>query len=112
MPQYMLLIHNGQWPELSPAQMQEEMQKYITYTRELRERGAFVGGDELQSGGHMITKQGGGFHDAPLAESKEVIGGYYLIEAADYAEAISWAKKCPAFDHGGSVEVRAISLYN
>lgn len=112
MPQYMLLIHNGEWPQLSPEQIQAEMKKYIDYTRDLREKGVFVGGDELQSNGFHISKKGDRFHDAPFAEAKEAIGGYYLIEAKDYAEAVAWAKKCPAFDHGGSLEVRAISVYN
>lgn len=111
MAEYMLLIRNGEWVELSPEEMQRSMEKYIAFTRMLRDKGHFKGGDELQSNGVILRKQGSSIVDGPFTETKETIGGYYLIEAESYDQAVALAKQCPTFDHGGMVEVRAISLY-
>ena len=111
MAEYMLLIRNGEWVELSPEEMQKSMEKYIAFTRKLRAEGRFKGGDELQSNGFILRKQGSTIVDGPFTETKETIGGYYLIEADNYEHAVQIAKEVPTFDHGGYVEVRAISLY-
>ena len=111
MAEYMLLIRNGEWVELSPEEMQKSMEKYIAFTKKLRDEGRFKGGDELQSNGRVLRKQGNSIVDGPFTETKETIGGYYLIEADSYEHAVAIAKECPTFDHGGMVEVRAISLY-
>lgn len=112
MAEYMFLIRNGDCAERSPKEMQEIMQRYMSYVKELRDKGHFKSGDELQSNGRLVSKRSGSFVDGPFVEGKEAIGGYFLIEAKDYDEAVNLAKQCPAVDHGGAVEVRAISLYN
>jgi hypothetical protein len=101
----MYLIHDGDWSELSPEEMQQGVQKYIDWVRILRERGQFVEGDELKAGGRMIDAQG----DGPFSETKETIGGYFVIAADSLEHALQIARECPTYDHGGRVQIRPIS---
>ncbi|MDX9858012.1 MAG: YciI family protein [candidate division Zixibacteria bacterium] len=109
MPQYMLLIHNGDWEELSPEQMQQTIQRYIAWVRTLREQHRFIAGDELKNTGRTLVVKNGQIVDGPFTETKEIIGGYFIIEAADYDEAVAVTRDCPTFAHGGSVQVREIN---
>jgi hypothetical protein len=69
-----------------------------------------LGGDELASGGKVVRKQGDRLmvSDGPYAEGKELIGGYFLIEADDEKHATRIAGDCPGLLRSGAVEVRAI----
>ena len=110
---YLVLVYSAEPTSPPPAaQLAEVGVAYGKYTAMLRERGAFVSGDELQptatattirvrDGQTLIT-------DGPFAETKEALGGYYLIEAADLDEAIELAKGCPGANWG-SIEVRPIN---
>jgi hypothetical protein len=110
----MLLIyaHESRWQNLSDEERGRTMQSYREFTEELRSAGAMVAGDRLQptanattvrvrDGEQLVT-------DGPFAETKEQLGGYYLIEADSLDEAIQWAAKLPG-SHHGSVEIRAIA---
>ena len=87
------------------------MNEYFAYTNALREAGAYVGGEALQDvttatsvrvrDGETLTT------DGPFAETKEALGGYYLLECDDLDEALQWAARCPAAKVG-TVEVRPI----
>lgn len=70
------------------------------------------GGDELKSSGRVLIGGEGGITDGPFTESKEAVGGYFLIEAADYDAAVGIARECPALQHNGRVEIRQISDYD
>ncbi len=111
MAEFMLLIGNGNWDQYSPEEAQQAVQKYIAWARKLREEGRLKGGDELQANGRILKKQAGQIVDGPFAETKESVGGYFLIEADNYDHAVAITRECPTFDHGGWVEIRAISLY-
>ena len=69
-----------------------------------------LGGDELESKGKVIQSNGSGLQvsDGPYTETKEVIGGYFLIEADNEGQAVEIAKACPGLKRGGVVEVRGI----
>lgn len=110
--QYALLIYSEPRTE-QPAEeeMAAELGKWFAYSKELEDKGAMLGGQALdavdtattvrvRSGEVLAT-------DGPFAETKEVLGGFYLIEAADLDEAIEWASKIPSVGEG-SVEVRPI----
>lgn len=109
---YLVLIYSAEPTSPPPsAQIEEIGAAYGAYTGMLRERGAFVGGDELQptstattirvrDGQTLIT-------DGPFAETKEALGGFYMVEAADLDEAIELARACPGAQWG-SIEVRPI----
>jgi len=111
--QYMILIYGGEdvWAKFTPEQAAEAMAAYMAYTKALKSAGKLVAGDELQptSTAKNIRVRGGKTNvvDGPYVDTKETLGGYYLIEAESQADAIEWAKKCPGAIHGG-VEVRPI----
>jgi len=112
--QYLLLLHVDEsgWPKLSREQQQQGMAAYAAYTDALQKAGVFKRGNRLDFSSRAttvrLTHGKPRISDGPFAESKEQIGGYYLIDVPDLSAAISWASRCPAANHG-VVEVRAIS---
>ncbi|MBK9941632.1 MAG: YciI family protein [Kouleothrix sp.] len=112
MAQFMLLIRGGDDAirDYTPEQYQQVIQRYIDWSARLRREGRNGGGDELKPGGKTVrTRDGRPFVDGPYPETKEAIGGYFLIEAADLDEAAMIAGECPVLGHGGCVEVREIN---
>jgi hypothetical protein len=114
--QYLLMIYTPETVEaaLSPAEQQTYMQAYFAFTKEVEDRKLLVGGEALQpvatattvrvrDGKTLIT-------DGPFAETKEQLGGYYLLDCANLDQAIEMAAKIPGAVHG-SVEVRPIQSY-
>lgn len=115
--QYMLLLYSdpaGQ-AALSPAEQEAAMGAYFAYTTALREAGVFVAGDELAKAdtATTLTMQGGArrVQDGPFIESKESLGGYYLIDVPDLDAAMEWAAKCPGAHHG-HVEIRPVVIHS
>jgi hypothetical protein len=111
MAEFMLLVRGGNADavSLSPEAAQQRIQKYIDWSRKLREQGRNLGANELAAGGVVLRARGGEVVvDGPYAETKEAIGGYFQISAADEAEAIEVAKGCPVLEFGGAVELRAV----
>lgn len=116
--QYLLLIYNDEklWaPETKtdPSVLQAITAAHMRLGAELSEAGAMVGGNRLQPTDTATTVRtvGGSqsLHDGPYAETREQLGGYYLIEAPDLDAAIGWAKKIPGGPHY-SVEVRPVHV--
>ena len=114
--QYMLLIYDTEdsMGAMSEAERNAFMGEYFSYTEALRGAGKFVAGDALQptatatsvrlrDGERLVT-------DGPFAETKEQLGGYYLIEAASLDEALDWAAKIPS-SRLGTIEVRPVMVY-
>ena len=100
MAQYMLLLHQGpgNMADLPREKMMEVVKRYYTWSTTMREKGKLVGGEKLAAGGvrHITVKDGKPVaSDGPYAEAKDVIGGYWLIEARDDAEADAIARDCP-----------------
>ncbi len=110
---YALLIYSD--PDAAPAngspEQAAEMQQWFAYTQELEAAGAHLGGEGLQPVSTATTVQVRGGRtvttDGPFAETKEVLGGFYLIEAANLDEATRWAEKIPNSGYG-SIEVRPV----
>jgi len=114
--QYILLIYGQELTEEPPLEtMAAVMDDYNVFTQHLRDRGALIAGEGLQptatattvrvSDGRTITT------DGPFAETKETLGGFYLVEAADLDEAIAYAAMIPGAKNG-SIEVRPILDYS
>jgi hypothetical protein len=109
MPAYMFLLHNDPswYKQLSPEEMQTATEKYIAWSKN-----PFVKDSKRLAGdaGRVIRPNGGQPRavDGPYSETKEVLGGYYTIEAATYDEAIERALTLPHLDYGGSIEVRHV----
>jgi hypothetical protein len=111
--QYLLLIYENEaaWSDRSEAERGKIYQEYMAFTQGVVQSGAFKAGDALQpthtattvrvrDGKTMTT-------DGPFAETREQLGGYYLIEAKDLDEAIAIAARVPS-SRWGSIEVRPI----
>jgi hypothetical protein len=90
--------------------MQAIVQEYIAWAGKLRSEGRMLGGDELSSEARMLRGAKGQITvtDGPFAETKETIGGYFLIEANDEAHAVEIAKQCPGLKRDGAVELRQV----
>jgi len=109
---YMLLINNDKnTPPPTPAEGQALLQGHARFADALRAAGKMVLGDRLRpdSDGARVRLKAGQPQviDGPFTETKEALGGYYLIECDTKDEAIEWAKKLPLRENG-SVEVRPI----
>jgi hypothetical protein len=114
--QYMLLIYDDEkvWSSLSEQERSAMMDEYWAFTDEVRKAGKYVAGDALQSvstaksvrvrDGDIATT------DGPFAETKEQLGGYYLIEADSDEEALEWAAKIPSAKLG-TIEVRPVMVF-
>ena len=111
--QYLLLLYSDEaaWDSLSPADQEEGVAAYIAYSEALTEAGAMVGSNRLRESASATRVQvengKSTVLDGPYADSKEQLGGYYLIEAPDLDAAIAWAARCPGAHHG-IVEVRPV----
>ena len=109
--QYMLLIYETEGRKLSPAEQGALMQEYMTFTQDIVKSGKFKAGDPLEptSTATTIKIRNGrtATTDGPFAETKEQLGGYYIVEAKDLDEAVTIAARIPAA-RTGSIEVRPI----
>ncbi len=108
---YMLLIYDSE--NVDQEVMQNEFPQWMEYTRRLREAGVMLGGEPLEPTPTATTvrgKTGAAFEltDGPYAETKEALGGYYMLEVPDLDKAVEWAGQMPHVGRGGSVEIRPI----
>ena len=114
--QYMLLIHWDQSgdADLSPVELEAQYDAYRTYTKQVRDRNLMLSGQALQppevtttvrvkNGKVLIT-------DGPFVETKEQLGGYYLLDCKDLDEAIEMAAKIPHAQKG-TIEIRPVMHY-
>jgi hypothetical protein len=115
MPKYMLLLHDNPststFASMSPEQMQKAIEKYVAWGQKLRTLGILLASDKLtDEPGRVMRGRNGHVRvtDGPFSETKEVLGGYYLINAASYDEAIDRARDCPQLEYGGTIEVRQV----
>ena len=115
MPKYMLLLHDNPnaFANISPEAMQKIIEKYIAWGKKLREAGVMRAGDKLtDEPGRVMRRKDGHVHvtDGPYSESKELLGGYYMIEAETYDKAVELARDCPQLEYGGAIEVRQVDV--
>ncbi len=114
MPQYMLLIYSPTDVQRPPEELEAEMPRWFSYTQELQESGAMVAGDALQPSETATTvrvRDGETvISDGPFAETKEALGGYYIVDVPDLDGALAWAAKVPNVGYG-SVEVRPVVVF-
>jgi hypothetical protein len=107
----MLYVNEGGWSKLTKDQQEQGAAAYNAYTQALRKEGVLQGSNRLQPIASATTVRiadgKSQVLDGPYADSKEQLGGYYLIDVPDLDAALSWAARCPAASHG-VVEVRPI----
>lgn len=110
-PLYLFLLRGPvDEPDPTPEQMQQIMQKWMTWIDGMRAKGVYLGGDRLQEAPAKILSgpEGQNVTDGPFVEAKEIVGGYMLIAAKGIAHAAELAKGCPGFAQGWTVEVREL----
>ncbi len=115
--QYLFLIYNDETKLPSPPEDPKEREQWMApwneYTAALQEAGVMLGANPLQPTSTATTVSASEknelvFTDGPFAETKEQLGGYFLVECSNLDEALHWAGKCPGV-HLGRVEVRPIA---
>jgi len=107
---YMLLFRGTDWHKgLSPEEMQRVANEWMAWFKRLTEQGKAVAGNPLEREGKVVSgKNGRMIADGPFAESKEAIGGYFLLKVDTIDEAIAIAQECPGLPYGAKVEVRPV----
>jgi hypothetical protein len=111
--QYLLMLYADQagWSNMSKSEQEQGMAAYAAYGEALKAAGALKGSNRLQPTSTATTVRNSNGKpqvlDGPYVDSKEQLGGYYLIDVADLDAALSWAARCPGAGHG-VVEVRPI----
>ncbi len=113
---YMLLIYSDEKAEaeVPEEQQREGFARWMAYTEDMKKSGAYVAGEALQPtatatsvrlrNGERITT------DGPFAETKEQLGGYYILDVKNLDEALAWAAKCPGAEYG-TIEVRPVMVF-
>lgn len=108
MSQFVYLYRGGRRPE-SPAEGEQQMQKWVKWLGDLAAAGHIKDqGQPLEPEGKVVRSKGRSITDGPYPESKDIVGGYTLIEAKDLAQAAELAGGCPIFETDGLVEVRPV----
>ena len=107
----MLYVNEAGWPKLTKSEQEQGMAAYVAYNEALTRAGVLQGAGRLQPSSNATTVRIANGKsqvlDGPYADSKEQVGGYYLIDVPDLDAALSWAARCPATSHG-IVEVRPV----
>ena len=101
-------LFRGASPSGTPQQLQAQMQKWVSWMKELAEKGLLKNpGQPLEPSGKVVKDKKKTVSDGPYAE-KDIVGGVMFIEARDMAHAVEISAGCPVFDAGGVVEVRPV----
>jgi hypothetical protein len=108
---YMLIFRGTDWHQgLSAEQMQQVAGQWMAWFKRLTEQGKAIAGNPLEREGKIVSgKNGRVVADGPFAESKEAIGGYFLLQVTSLDEAVAIAKECPGLAYGAVVEVRPVA---
>jgi hypothetical protein len=114
MNQYLIILRDDQtaFHQMSPQQLQQVFAKYVAWRTQLQEAGRFAGSNKLEDHTGRVLRGGGSssemqITDGPFAESKEVIGGYFMVNAESYDDAVALCHDCPHLEYG-VVEVRRV----
>lgn len=111
--QYLLMLYSDYagFLKMTPEEQQQGMAAYMAYTEALKEAGAFLGSNRLRPTSEATTVRIADGKpqvlDGPYTDTKEQLGGYFLIDVPNLDAALSWAARCPGAGHG-VVEVRPI----
>src|SRR2546426_1214321 len=109
--EYMLIFRGNDWHKgLSPEEMQKVVDQWKSWFDRLTEQGKAIAGNPLEREGKIVSgKNGRVVADGPFAESKEAIGGYFLLQVRTLDEAGAIAKECPRLAYGAGVGVRPLA---
>jgi hypothetical protein len=111
MKSFMFLFRGGsEAMNMSPEESQQHMQKWFTWVEQLKADGIYAGGEALMPTGKTL-RSGSVITDGPYAESKELVGGFFVVKAESIEAASELAKSCPDLPLGGTVEVRDVVVF-
>jgi hypothetical protein len=110
MKKFVLLLHGKPESAYTKEEMQIEIEMHGAWLEDLNKKNAMLGGDGLDDQSILI-KQGNTITDGPYIESKELVGGYYVLQAESMEAAIELAKGCPTHQLGGVTEIRPVMDY-
>lgn len=109
-PGYLLLFRGTDWhKQLSPEEIQRVMADWSAWFERLGAEGRLAGANPLENEGRVLKHGASGISDGPFAETKESIGGYFLLKVETLEEAVAIGRECPALPHGIEVEVRPVA---
>ena len=112
MSEFVYLYRGGERGR-SPERAQQMMQKWMAWFKELAEQGHIKDrGQPLEHTGKLVKGKQKSVIDGPFAETKDLVGGFTLIEARDLDQAVELSKGCPIFEVEGAVEVRPVMKLN
>jgi hypothetical protein len=110
MAKFMFLLHESpsDFSEVSAEEIEQIINEYMAWSNALAEQGKMLGGEKLKDEGRKSLAMRGGslrITDGPFTEAKEIIGGFFLIDAENYDEAVKIAETCPHLKYGGRIEL-------
>ena len=109
MEKFMFIFQGGQMNGASPEEMQAHMGKWMAWIDRLSKANQYVAGEPLLPGGKLLSGKGGKtITDGPYTEGKEVVGGFFIVNAKDMNDAVTIARDCPDYELGASVQVRQV----
>ncbi len=112
MKDFMLIFIGGSDAmNFSPEEMQNHMTKWFSWIDKLKASTKYVAGEALTPGGKTVKGKKPVVTDGPFAESKEVVGGFFIVKANSIEEATEIAKDCPDLPLNGTVEVREVMKF-
>lgn len=104
----MLIFHGGMPTDRSPEEMQANMGKWMAWIDQLAKDNKYVAGEPLLPGGKLIKGSATNVTDGPYTEGKEIVGGFFIVNAADYNEAVALCAGYPDYATGGTIQVRQV----
>ena len=107
-PAFLVLIRGGTFAERSPEEQAHIVAAFRDWAEELDQAQRLLAGERLTQDGQVLVREGNAVIEHPLVRTPDRVGGYFVITARDYDEALTLAKACPQLDYGGMVEVRQI----
>lgn len=107
---YLLIFRGNDWHQgLSPEQMQNISDQWMAWFKGLTDEGRAIAGNPLEPRGKIVSgTRGRVVVDGPFAESKEAVGGYFLLQVSGMDEAVAIAQQCPGLPYGARIEVRPV----
>jgi hypothetical protein len=108
---YLFIEDATQSDQASPEEMQAGMQKWFDWIDKLKVTDQYISGEPLLPSGKLIKGANKVVTDGPFAESKELVSGFFIVNARDLEHAVEMAKDCPIFEVGGDVAVRPVQKY-
>lgn len=109
MAKYLLLLRDGEFDSYTREEQQQILAEYMAWTDSLKAQGVHLASEELKPGGRVLSTEQGRIVDGPFTETKEAVGGFFLISAANVDQAMRIARECPHFNYGGTVELREVN---